>query len=151
MSNLGQRFLELGSARKRAVHFKLCAHALGKWLDYSASRGRIEYIEGVVGTSQVVDNDLPALAFEAARQGRDTNAVARRYGEPIAALQDEDLAFPDQVAYAYYAVYNLFRKYAGSVEIDDWLIVNQALSSETDASKWPVLLREAIDETVALL
>jgi hypothetical protein len=43
----------------------------------------------------------------------DLGNVAQRYLEPIAALQDEDLAFPDAVRFAYYALYNCFEKYVG--------------------------------------
>ncbi len=59
-------------------------------------------------------------------------------------MQDDDLTFPGPVTFAYYALYNLFKKYAGHEEVDDWLIVNQALSSEPDASRWSELLESAI-------
>ena len=59
-----------------------------------------------------------------------------RYGEPRAALQDGDLEFPEAIGYAYDAVYNFFRKYGLGEDVDDWLIVNQAGSSDPDQARW---------------
>jgi len=67
-----------------------------------------------------------------------------RYREPIVALHDGDLDLPDTIEYAYYSLYNLFRKYTGIEDIDDWLIVNQAISSEADETRWAALLEAAI-------
>jgi hypothetical protein len=89
---------------------------------------------------------LPFDAFESARQGRDVARVEERYGEPITAMEDFDLEFPEPVQFAYYAVYNLFCKYACLEEVEDWLIVNQALSSRQDEKEWAKLLEEAIVE-----
>lgn len=149
MSTLAHQFLALSPGQKRTVHFVLCKYALGKWLEYVAPRGQVRYIETVCGTKQVVDNNLPKEAFESAQSGRDLGNVDERYGEPIAAMQDDDLAFPEPVKFAYYAIHNLFLKYARHEAIDDWLIVNQAVSSETDESKWESLLEEAITAAIA--
>jgi hypothetical protein len=70
--------------------------------------------------------------------------VAERYQEPIAALQDDDLTFPENITYAYYAIYNLFKKYAKIEVVDDWLIVNQSLSTEDDSEAWATLFNDAI-------
>ncbi len=145
MNPLAKQFLNASPNQKRAIHFKLCKHALDKWRDYAKAQGQISYRESVCGTKQFVDVDLPDDAFAAARQGRDTGSVAQRYLEPIAALQDHDLKLPEAVAYAYYAVYNLFRKYTGVAEVDDWLVVNQALSSERTELMWQKMLQEAFD------
>ena len=59
-------------------------------------------------------------------------------------MQDADLEFPQEIQHAYYALYNLFRKHAIKEDVDDWLIVNQALSSEIDESRWLSLLADAI-------
>jgi len=104
----------------------------------------ISYLETVVGTTQKVDSDLPRDAFECAKQGRDLFNVRERYVEPIVAMQDFDLEFPDPIEFAYYAIYNLFRKYTGTEDVDDWLIVNQAASSETDETQWVPLLEATI-------
>jgi len=108
----------------------------------------ISYLETVVGTTQKVDSDLPRDAFECAKQGRDLFNVRERYVEPIVAMQDFDLEFPDPIEFAYYAIYNLFRKYTGTEDVDDWLIVNQALASAPDETKCTALLAAAIDEAL---
>ena len=144
MLTLRDQFRELSSDQKRIVHLVLCEHALSQWREFCASRGRITYAERVCGTRQRVDSELPADAFQSAQQGRDIANVDQRYGEPIAAMQDDDLTFPEAIEYAYYALYNVFSKYAGKEDVDDWLIVNQAVASETDESKWHSLLHAAI-------
>jgi hypothetical protein len=144
MSSLREEFLALAAGVRRIVHLSLCEHALGKWIAHTQARGEIRYTETVCGTNQVVDAALPKDAFECAKQGRDVANVGKRYREPIVALQDDDLQFPDGIEFAYYSVYNLFRKYTGLEDVDDWLIVNQALSSEIDDTRWAPLLTAAI-------
>ncbi|MFE3759550.1 hypothetical protein ACFXO9_35055 [Nocardia tengchongensis] len=75
-----------------------------------------------------MDVELPADALRSARAGVDLADIGNRYLEPITALQDDDLTFPDPVEFAYYAIYNCFSKYSRGDDIPDWLIVNQALS-----------------------
>ena len=87
---------------------------------------------------------MPLDALQSAHDGRDEADVDARYGEPITALHDDDLNLPESVRYAYYAIYNAFNKYARKENVDDWLIVNQALASEADESRWPILLEEAM-------
>jgi hypothetical protein len=91
-----------------------------------------------------VDKQLPSDALAAARQARCSEEIAFRYREPIVAWQDEDLVFPENISFAYFAIYNLFNKYAQQAVIDDWLIVNQALSSEDESDAWDALLKSAI-------
>ncbi len=112
MKTIAKQFLTLPADQKRTVHFTLCENALQRWRDFVASHVRLGYTETVCGTRQVVDAKLPEDAFRSAQFGHDVAAVDERYLEPIAAMQDHDLEFPDAVEYAYYAVYNLFRKYA---------------------------------------
>jgi hypothetical protein len=144
MSNLAQIFLNLNSEQKRNVHLELCGLALRVWEKYVAQFEKIDYIEGVVGTYQVVEKLLPGDAFVAAQRGVDNKNIAQRYAEPITAMQDYDLEFPDHIGFAYYAIYNLFNKYVIGREIDDWLICNQALSAEADPENRPDLLNDAI-------
>ncbi len=144
IDNLADRFETLSAAEKRTVHLVLCRHALTRWREFCAGRPPIHYVESVVGTGQTVDPDLPADAVESARAGRDLQQVAARYREPIAAMQDDDLTFPEAITFAYYAIYNLFGKYAESRAVDDWLIVNQALAAEQEESRWRPLLAAAI-------
>ena len=146
MHTLAKRFLDLSAAQKRTVHLNLCDHALAKWRDFCASKGRIAYVESVCGTHQTVDMLLPDDALRSVRDGHDVADVDRRYGEPIAAMQDEDLTFPEPIRFAYYAIYNAFNKYVRNEAIDDWLIVNQALSAESDESRWQWLLEAAIEK-----
>ena len=145
MSDLIQTFLNLNPEQKRNVHFELCRLALRTWEEYVAQFETIEYIEGVVGTSQIVEKSLPGDALAAALAGVDRQNINRRYAEPITAMQDTDLEFPDHIEFAYYAIYNLFNKYVKKREIDDWLICNQALSSvEGSSQKLQDLLTDAI-------
>jgi hypothetical protein len=144
MSSLREQFMALVPGQRRIVHLSLCEHALAQWTAYTRSRGQISYTETVCGTTHAVDAVLPKDAFECALQRRDVANVHERYCEPLVSLQDGDLEFPDAIEFAYYSVYNLFRKYTGIEEVDDWLIVNQALSSETDETRWAPLLAAAI-------
>ncbi len=148
MESLADEFLALDSAQRRIVHFVLCEYALCKWNEYVNVQGQIRYIESVVGTGQKVDEQLPVDALESAKRGVDLANVEKRYGEPIVAMQDDDLVFPKHVEFAYYAIYNLFKKYALKKDIDDWLIVNQAISSEKDSKKWRPLLFNAIQRMI---
>ena len=109
------------------------------------ANGTIRYTEMVCGTKQVVDPDLPADAIASVRSGEGADALARRYLEPVAAMQDDDLRFPDPVEFAYYAIYNYFLRYALHEEIDDWLLVNQALASNPDEETWSSTLARAIE------
>lgn len=59
-------------------------------------------------------------------------------------MQDGDLLFPENIALAYYAIYNLFCKYALGEDIDDWLIANQAIASESDETLWSSVFRNAL-------
>lgn len=147
MSNLEERFFSLSPDQQHKVHFLLARHALSLWKAYTRDPEEIRYVESVVGTLQVVDKRLPPDALASARAGQDLASVAERYREPVAALQDGDLTFPERIEFAYYALYNLFRKYALHHEIDGWLIVNQALASEEEADQWSPLL-QAIEQAV---
>ena len=148
MKSLTDKFFALNPNQRREVHIALCEHALGKWDKYANTQGQLWYTESVVGTQQQVDKRLPADALESVSRGTDPERVEERYQEPIAGMQDGDLAFPENIEYAYYAIHNLFKKYALGRDVDDWLIVNQALSSENDNEKWNVLLSGAIQRAI---
>ena len=139
-----QRFHQLSPAAQRQVHVLLCDHALEVWRQYAATRAPIRYADSVVGMPHEVDLELPADALRSVRAGADVADVRRRYQEPIVAMQDEDLTFPPAVKFAYYAIYNCFEKYVGGEQIDPWVIVNQALSSQADSRAWVPLLTRAI-------
>ena len=144
MSSLREEFSALDPSQKRIVHFLLCEHALARWMAFAGSNGDITYTETVCGTEQTIDALVPRDALKCAKQSRDVANVEERYWEPIVALQDDDLHLPDAIEYAFYSLYNLFRKYTGIEDIDDWVIVNQAISSEGDETRWAALLAAAI-------
>lgn len=139
-------FFQLGADSRRLVHLSLCEDALLVWNGYVREKpAALRYRDSVVGMWHDVDVELPADALRAARAGVDLVDVGSRYLEPIAALQDDDLAFPDSVELGYYAIYNCFRKYVAGDDISDWLIVNQALSVQPQ-SKIAQRLTHAIDD-----
>ncbi|WP_433672276.1 hypothetical protein ACQP06_11895 [Nocardia sp. CA-136227] len=138
-------FTQLGADRRRQVHLSLCEDALPIWIGYVRGKpASLRYRDSVVGMRHQVDIELPGEALRSAWAGADLADVGGRYLEPIAALQDDDLAFPDPVEFAYYAIYNCFRKYSLGDDIPDWLIVNQALSVHDDSEAAQRLTR-AID------
>lgn len=144
MSSLAETFQSLDNEQKRLVHLELCRNALEVWLKYVAQFEIIDYDEWICGTHQIVDKSLPKDAFEAVVRGRDERKIDSRYAEPLSAMHDEFLEFPDNIEFAYYAIYNLFNKYILCHNIDDWLIANQALSAETNPDLWESLLTDAI-------
>jgi hypothetical protein len=148
MKSLREQFLQLDDDARRQVHFCLCKNALSRWQELAASRRTIRYYESVAGTRQEVDKQLPADAFNSATQTKDIANVKDRYVEPIVALQDEDLEFHEQITFAYYAIYNLFRKYVLNADIDDWLIVNQALAAEQHEDTMAMVLETAMKELI---
>lgn len=130
MHPIAQKFFNMSPPQKKQVHLALAAIALKQWQEFAAA-GSIprKYTETVCGTRQEVDLGLPSDALSCVLEGTDHTQISERYLEPITALQDDDWSLPDDPQYAFYAIYNTFRKYAVGKEIDDWLIVNQALSS----------------------
>ena len=146
MNRLAKAFKELSAAERRYVHLRLGEYALFKWDEYCASHRQINYIESVCGTHQTVDIELLTDAFYAACRGHDTRNVACRFQEPILAMQDDDFTFPESVEYAYYALYNLFKRYAEQKKVDDWLVVNQILSAEMNEVKRRSLLETVIQQ-----
>ncbi len=145
--NLQEEFLNFSEEKRKSVQFKLCENALEILNKYFAETGEISYVESIVGTFQIVDSKLPSDAFESAISAKDLRKTYHRYAEPISAMQSDDLVFPDHIEFAFYSIYNLFQKYVLHRKIDDWLIVNQALSAELSHEKWNELLENTIEET----
>lgn len=135
MRPIARAYLELTPAQQKRLHLRLCERALEVWTAYAAEQGPIVYVDSVVGIRHTVEAEIPGLALAAARDERDTYDLDYRYTEPIVALQDTDLELPGGVELAYYALYNLFRKYALGADVDGWLVVNQALSA-LDETEW---------------
>ena len=140
-----ESFRHLPPERQRQVHLRLCEEALGVWNAYAAEHAPIRYSDSVVGMRHKVDLLLPQDAFRSAEAGTDLADVERRYLEPTVAMQDDDLEFPRPIKFAYYAIYNCFRRHALAEEIDAWLIVNQALASFDDERSWSQRLTAAIE------
>ena len=139
-----ESFRRLPPERQRRVHLRLCQEALGVWTEYAAEHAPIRYTDSLVGMRHEVDVHLPHDALRSANAGADLADVDNRYREPIVAMQDDDLEFPDPIEFAYYAIYNCFRRHAREEEIDPWLIVNQALSSVDDEASWSPRLTAAV-------
>jgi hypothetical protein len=139
-----ESFQRLTPERQRQVHLLLCEEALGVWNAYAAEHAPIRYSDSVVGMRHKVDLRLPRDALRSAQAGTDLADVERRYQEPIVAMQDDDLEFPRPIKFAYYAIYNCFRRHALANEIDAWLIVNQALASIDHECSWSQRLTAAI-------
>lgn len=121
-------------SRRRFV-LALCERALRLWSAYLPPGRELRYIESVVGTLQVVDVELPGDALDAVRRGEDIKGIQTRYLEPLSALQDGDLELPDGVEFAFYAIYNAFRRYVLGANVEETLIVKQALAASPDAER----------------
>lgn len=120
-----------------------CSYALDVWDRYARGGEPVVYIDGVVGMRHVVDMVLPQRAIEAvdrrlAGSHVDPAAIWDAYQEPIAALQDGDLDFPDDIARAYYAIYNLFGIVFGRTQLydDGELVILQAASGDGFVEEW---------------
>jgi hypothetical protein len=103
-----ESFRRLTPERQRQVHLVLCEEALGVWTAYAAAHAPLRYTDSVVGMRHEVDMRLPHDALRSAKAGADLADVGRRYREPIVAMQDDDLEFPDPIQFAYYTVYTAF-------------------------------------------
>lgn len=137
---LPESFLDLNAHEKKQSQIKACTFALSVWKTYCAQRKEMIYSDSIVGMAHRVEKDLPEKALQAVIDGLVSPEITQAYREPIVALQDMDIDWPDQIEFAYYAIDNLYRKYALNLPIDDWLIINQALSSESNSSQWEDLL-----------
>ena len=141
---LGESFRQLTPERQRDVHLLLCEEALQIWNEYAARKAPIVYYDSVVGVRHKVDVRLPHDALHSARLGCDVDDVQHRYLEPTVAMQDDDLVFPRTIKFAYYAIYNCFRKHACGEDLDPWLIVNQALAADDSEAAWTKRLTKAL-------
>lgn len=143
-----QKFFNMSSSQKKEVHLCLAGIALTQWRKFIAC-GAVprSYTESVCGTCQKIDLNLPSDAMTCVRDKTDPSQISERYLEPITALHDDDWSLPDDPQYAFYTIYNTFQKYALGKEIDDWLIVNQALSSlGEDSPEIEITFEDAINK-----
>jgi hypothetical protein len=143
MSPLAAQFYSLAPDARRLVVIHLLGQALSVWEQYYSPGTRPKYQESVTGSTQEVDTDLPREALAAVRAGADTKGVRERYREPIVALQDEDIEMPEQAEFAYYAIYNAYRRYIQRDPIEEKLLLSQALSS-LPPEQFESIFREAL-------
>ena len=137
-----EAFVALAPERRRAARVLLTEQvALRVWREFVTQRGRIRYRDSVTGGAHELDAGLPARALGCLHGTGDADAVAEAYREPIAALQDLDLELPEHSQFAYYAIYNLFRRYGRNEAIEEFLIINQVLSSLRDEQQMAAALR----------
>ena len=130
MKGLAEKFLSMSQDERKAVLINLCDRALHVWQSHYPVGGLPTYQESVTGSTQILDVALPHEALDAARTETDGESIGQRYKEPIVALQDSDLELaPDAAEFAYYSIYNAFRRYGQGLSIDEKLILNQALSA----------------------
>ena len=129
-----EAFAVLDAPRRREALIRLAEDvALRVWTAFVGAEGSVSYQDSVVGMSHTLDVELPAQALGSLkRRAADADRVAAAYAEPIVALQDLDLELPAHAEYAYYSIYNLFRKYCRHEDIEESLILNQILSSLSD-------------------
>lgn len=147
MHEAAKQFLALNDETKRAACIQLCERALAVWEKLFPEGRCVTYQESVAGTSQTLDCGLPRDALASACAGMDTANVGQRYRDPLCALQDEDLALPDPAKFAYYAIHSAFEKYVAGRDLDEWVIVNQALAS-TNTNDPGSILSEVLREVV---
>jgi hypothetical protein len=136
MKELHTKFLLLDANEKKKAHIKACTYSLAAWDAFTEKGKNLSYRDSVALMKHQIENDLPGKALQAVIEGLASKEIEECYLEPITALQDMDWEPPENIEYAFYSIYNLFRKYCEGAEIDDWLIINQSLSSETDENKW---------------
>ena len=139
MRAAAQRYLALSPTKQKAVQVGLCERALAVWEAHFARSVAVVYRESVTGTTQELEIRLPREALACVRSGQDIANLESRYREPLTALQDHDLDFPDQVEMAYYAIRNAFASHVLKREVDPWLVVNQALAAIGEADPVQVL------------
>lgn len=142
--HLRDTFAKLSEVRQREVHLALCGQSLLIWQEYISAGCSLAYVDSVVGMRHTIDDNLPSDAMESVRRGTDVANVNERYKEPIVAMHDGDLNFPDHVEFAYYSIYNCFQKYVAGADINSWLIVNQALSCSKEQDEWVLRLSRAM-------
>jgi hypothetical protein len=129
MKQTAANFFSLPDAKRRSALLRLCAESLTVWESHYPPEASISYQETVTGSIQVLDVGLPREALQAAQSGVGDPEIHERYKEPIVALKDNDLEFPEVAEFAYYAIYNAYRLYVIGAKIEEKLILNQALSA----------------------
>lgn len=144
MKKLYDQFIASDAGAKKKTHIKACGYALTAW-DAFVQKGKgLTYRDSVVLMKHQIDGALPCYALQAVIVGEPKQEISDQYLEPITALQDMDWQPPKHIEYAYFSIYNLYRKYCEGEEIDDWLIINQSLSSTANEEKWAGIFKSIL-------
>ena len=75
----------------------------------------VTYVDSIVGLEHTLDAGLGSRALTWVQHAVATGVfasspeISKAYGEPLSALQDDDLDLPDPIEQAFYAIYNLYR------------------------------------------
>lgn len=130
MNDYYNKFSALNADAKKQSQIQACQQALIVWNEFVKQGKGLSYHDSIVGMKHTINSNLPKLALLAVINNQASEEISKGYLEPITALQDRDWEPPEHVELAYYAIYNLYRKYCEYIEIDDWLIINQCISSQ---------------------
>jgi len=144
MQELYDKFISLDAEAKKKAHIKACSYSLAAWDAFVQQGKKLSYRDSVVMMKHQIEETLPNDALQAIINSAPREEISDKYLEPIAALQDMDWEPPEHIEYAYYSIYNVYRKYGEDADIDDWLIINQCLSSETNEEKWDVIFKSIL-------
>lgn len=131
MSEPFETFLKLDAVGQKDALIKVCQFSLQVWGKYCLAHPNISYTDSVVGTSQSLDCGLPKRAFLAVENDSPNTDIRGQYLEPITALQDDDLELSASAEFAYYSIYNLYKKYCLHEDVDALLILKQGMSAYT--------------------
>jgi hypothetical protein len=129
MKQTAEEFFALPTAKRRLTLLSLCTRSLAVWESHFSPNASPSYQDSVTGSLQEVNVGLPREALQAVQSNSEGASILEKYIEPIVALQDQNLELPEAAEFAYYAIYNAFLRYVAGVDIEEKLILNQALSA----------------------
>ena len=140
MHELVVKFKNLSADETKKAHVRACAYSVSAWDKFCANGRNLTYKDSVVFLTHSVDKSLLNSALQAVIDNH-SDGLLDSFLEPINALEEMDWTPGQNIEYAFYSIYNLYKKYCHKEEIDNWLIINQALSSESDETKIDEMLR----------
>jgi hypothetical protein len=126
------KFMALNADAKKQAYIQACQKTLVVWEALVKQGKELSYRDSIVGMKHTINSNIPKLALQAIICSQPSQEISNVYLEPITALQDMDWRPPENIEFAYYAIYNLYRKYCEGIEIDDWLIINQCISAQVN-------------------
>ena len=138
------KFEELDAQAKKKAHIKACEYSLLAWEAFVQKGKNLSYRDSIVLMKHHINKCLPSNALKAVKNNTPNIEINELYLEPITALQDMDWEPPENIEYAYYSIYNLYKKYCEDEDIDDWLIINQCLSSAITEEKGYAIFQDML-------